>query len=152
MPRRRAQARRATSPKALAATAATAAAPAALWTIVYSADVLKDVKAIGRDAYKRATTALEKKLSQDPDAFTDPLRSPLQRLRKFKMSHVRVAVYIDDTAREVLVLLMGDRDAIWVSQQNEILARLDEAVADAADRRGDGVARGSTRRPKRKRS
>ncbi len=78
---------------------------------------------IGHAAYERAKKAI-KKLTKAPEQYGEPLHAPLHGLYKLKSSHVRVAYHIDAEAREVWVLLIGDRQAIWDTRQGEFLERL----------------------------
>jgi mRNA-degrading endonuclease RelE of RelBE toxin-antitoxin system len=94
----------------------------------------EDVDEVGHAALALARTACEKKLAVDPEGYGAALHSPLHGLFKLKASHVRIAYHVETAAREVWVLMIGDRRDIWDQDQPEILDRLaDERVRHDAE-------------------
>jgi mRNA-degrading endonuclease RelE of RelBE toxin-antitoxin system len=71
-----------------------------------------------------ARAAIEKKLKVDPEKYGQRLHSLLHGLYKLKASHIRIAYHIEGAAREVWILMIGDRRDIWDQDQAEILKRL----------------------------
>ena len=99
----------------------------ASWRLRFSPRILsEDLPEIGHAAYERAKHVILKKLPKAPLAYGAPLHAPLHGLYKLSVGHVRVAYHIEDAAHEVWVLMIGDRKAIWNSQQGSILDRLTE--------------------------
>lgn len=97
------------------------------WRLLFSPRILsEDLPEIGHAAYEQAKKAIRKKLPKAPLEYGAPLHAPLHGLYKLSVGHVRVAFHIEDTSHEVWVLMIGDRKAIWNSQQGSILDRLDE--------------------------
>jgi mRNA-degrading endonuclease RelE of RelBE toxin-antitoxin system len=126
-----------------------AAAPGP-WRLRYSPQILADdLREIGHDAYDTAKKAIKKKLPVDPHQYGDRLGPPLVGLWKLKASHIRVAYHIQESVREVWVLLIGDRDVIWDRHEDEILGRLDVMREQAAARAtGSATQTAAPRRPR----
>ncbi len=98
-----------------------------MWNVRVAKRVLTDdVPEIGLAAYERAKKAIKKKLTTAPEQYGDRLHAPLHGLYKLKSSHVRIAYHVEIQAREVWVLLIGDRQTIWDTRQGDILERLAE--------------------------
>jgi mRNA interferase RelE/StbE len=111
------------------------AAQDAPYTLFYSPRILTDdLGEIGHAAYENAKKAIQKKLPVAPDQYGDGLGPPLEGIWKLKSSNVRVAYHIEESAREVWVLMIGDRDVIWDRHQDEILGRFGYEGARAAKR------------------
>lgn len=95
------------------------------WTIRYAKRILTEhLREIGHAALGIARKAIEKRLPADPHQYGDGLRPPLDGIYKLKSSHVRVAYHIEEADREVWVLMIGDRSAIWDRHEDAILGRL----------------------------
>ncbi len=95
-----------------------------------------DVPEIGHAAYERAKKAIKKKLTTAPEQYGEMLHAPLHGLFKLKSSQIRIAYHVETQAREVWVLLIGDRQAIWDTRQGDILERLaEQKTARQADQR-----------------
>lgn len=118
--------------------------PPGQWKIKYAERILsEDVREIGHAALEKARKAIEKKLPLDPHQYGDGLRPPLDGIYKLKSSHVRVAYHIEEADREVWVLMIGDRNAIWDRHEDDILGRLgimrqEKRKHEAAKRLGEG--------------
>jgi len=95
------------------------------WTIRYSERILDaDLDGFDRAACDVAMAAIDKKLRVDLHQYGDGLGTPLAGLMKLEATHARVAYQIDDEAREVWVLMLGDRRNIWKKREGSILERL----------------------------
>ena len=95
------------------------------WTVRYSERIVDaDLDGFGRAAYAVAMAAIDRKLRIDPHQYGDGLGPPLAGLMKLTASHVRVASHIDHEAREVWVLMLGDRRNTWKKRAGSMLERL----------------------------
>ena len=83
----------------------------------------EDLRAVGHAAFELAKEIIDKKLTLAPEQYGAPLGKPLLGLRKLKASDVRIVYRVDVAAREVLVLMIGNRRDIWAEFQLEILDR-----------------------------
>ena len=108
-----------------------------VWEVRVAKRVLTDdVPEIGHAAYERAKKAIKKKLTTDPEQYGEMLHAPLHGLFKLKSSHLRIAYHVDAQAREVWVLLIGDRQTIWDTRQGDILERLEAQQTERKAERG----------------
>ena len=104
------------------------------WRIRYAEEVLtKDVRGIGQAALVVARSTIEKKLKVDPEQYGARLHSPLHGLFKLKASHLRIAYHVEKPAREVWILMIGDRREIWAEDQPEILIRFNALRTDPGE-------------------
>lgn len=98
--------------------------PPVPWRVRFSPRLLsEDYHEIGHAAFEAARTAINKKLTVDPEGYGATLRSPLQGLYKLKASHLRVVYHLEVARHEVWALMMGGRRDIWEDEQGEILDR-----------------------------
>lgn len=117
------------------------------WRLRFSPRILSDdLRDLGADSYATAKKAIQKKLPLDPHQYGEGLRPPLDGIYKLKSSNVRVAYHIEESDREVWVLMIADRRVIWDRHEDEILGRLDEERGSRSRR---AVAR---KRPPREKS
>jgi mRNA interferase RelE/StbE len=97
------------------------------WSLRFSRRIIdEDLRSIGHDAFERARRAIDRKLRQDPIGYGAPLRHALTGLYKLKASHLRIVYHVLPDRREVWILMIADRDAIWDRHQPEVLNRLNE--------------------------
>lgn len=93
--------------------------------------------------------AIDRKLKVDPRQYGERLGPPLVGLFKLKTSHVRIAYHVEESTREVWVLMLGDRRDIWRNRQGDIRERLERVRArvarEAVRRREDEAARARRR-------
>jgi mRNA-degrading endonuclease RelE of RelBE toxin-antitoxin system len=95
------------------------------WRVRFAQQILSDdLKKIGHAALEVARHAIDKKLKLDPEQYGQRLHSPLHGLYKLKSSNLRIAYHIEKSAREVWILMIGNRRDIWDEDQAEILDRL----------------------------
>lgn len=105
------------------------------WGLRFSPRILaEDLKKIGHTGFALARKAIDEKLTTAPLQYGSPLRHPLHGLLKLKVSHLRVAYYVDVAARDVWILMIADRKSVWTKGQGDILDRL-------SDERGRGGRR-----------
>lgn len=132
------------------------ASSAPFWRIRFAEDVLtEDVDSVGYAALQVARATIDKKLKADPDQYGEPLRSPLGGLHKLKASHLRIVHHIEHVAREVWILMIGNRSTIWKDEEIAILERLGVAKGRIARERTESgrdqksrAVRGEAREPR----
>ena len=81
------------------------------YTIKYDVRVTGDLKSVDAPSRKRIRSAIEAKLTAQPELFGKPLRHSLAGFRVLRVGSYRVVYLIKQPI--VLVLLIGDRKYIY---------------------------------------
>jgi len=79
------------------------------WEIVYHKEVESDLKSIGHSSARRIITAINKKLTCDPERFGAPLSYHLKGFRKLRIGDFRVVYQVVQQKVIVFVLAVGPR-------------------------------------------
>ncbi len=106
------------------------------YSILFTGDAFKDVKALDGSIKSKLQKVLKKKLAVDPESYGLPLRSPLNLYWKHEFAAHRVAYQIYNERRRVLVCAVGPRkrgDAQDVCEKFQALAQTGKVAQQIAE-------------------
>lgn len=90
------------------------------YTIRFHEAVLeKDFARIDKAQLKTILENIEKKLTENPLQYGEPLRKPLKNYRKFKVRSYRVVYQVEKD--QVLIYVVGDRKYIYEVAKKRLL-------------------------------
>jgi mRNA interferase RelE/StbE len=89
-----------------------------MYAMRYDKRVMQDLERIDDTVRKKIRSAIEKKLTSQPEIFGKPLRQSLVGFRVLRVGDYRVVFIIK--GKEVLVLLIGSRQYIYQEAQKRL--------------------------------
>jgi mRNA-degrading endonuclease RelE of RelBE toxin-antitoxin system len=106
------------------------------YSIAFTGDAFRDVKALDGSIKEKLKKVAKKKLAADPQAYGLPLRSPLHLYWKHEFAGHRVIYRIYEEKRLVVICAVGPRkqgDAEDVYAQFQALARTGKVAQQIAE-------------------
>jgi len=73
--------------------------------------VKKDIPRLDRNTQQRIKTGIERKLTTNPEVFSEPLRKSLRGYRKLRVGDYRVVLKIE--SKTVFILLIEHRSVVY---------------------------------------
>ena len=83
-----------------------------MYKIIYHYKVVKhDISRLDKKSKERIKKAIESKLIESPEKYTDPLKHSLSRNRKLRVGNYRVIFKIDNNT--IKILMIGHRKDVY---------------------------------------
>jgi len=87
------------------------------YTILYHAEVRKDISSLPNNIKSRIKKAIEQRLAKDPLKYGEPLRRSLQGYRKLRVGDYRIIYRIH--SKEIIILKIGHRKEVYKKERKE---------------------------------